>query len=321
MSRRHWRDWLRSGAGRHMLVLSLAACAGLLAAWSAARQIQGRMDDLTQQAQVPLADRLVAAQDLPEGIRLDPGSLAVRAFPQAWISADALPADAQAQLDGKVLAHAVRGGDPVTLAHLAQPRLLSLSARLAPGRRAVSVPASDLGLEPGLLSPGDKLDIYVSFDRLDQRVTAPLLQSATVIATGTRQDVDAAASETDYASVTFDLAPPEAVKLLAARESGSLTSILRHPDDVGPGGAVATGGLAALLGMPPPAAAKPAPQVLYGDAPGLSSELATDFASEFAPELAIAPDQADGDMSSWAGAARPAGAVAPPTPRRGRGQR
>ncbi|MEI2417540.1 Flp pilus assembly protein CpaB [Orrella sp. JC864] len=264
------RGWRLSGTARQWLWLGLAAAAGLLAAWSAARHIQAKVQDLESQARVPTVFALVADDDLPQGTRLHAALLALREFPQQWVSADALPDEALDLLEGKTLAHAVRRGEPILPAHLAEPRPQALSARLAPGRRAVSVAVADLNLQPGLLAPDDKLDLYVSFQSEGANVTAPLLLGARVIAVGGWQDLPGMQAQSGSDTVTFDLEPADAVKLLTARDTAALTALLRHPDDATQERAAAGGDLAALLGMPRPQPPRPAPVVLYGDAPGLA---------------------------------------------------
>ena len=254
---------------RSAALLLLAGAAGVLAAWSAGRHIQGRVDMIERQAEVPMVERLVADDDLPEGTRLHAGLLAVRSFPEDWVSGEALLAEESALLEGRELAHPVRRGDVVLLAHLAGIRPQALSSRLAAGRRAVTVPVSDLNVQTGLLAPGDRLDIYVSFDRGNTRITAPLLQAVRVMATGAWQEAGPPGEthERDYTTVTFDLSPEQAAKLMAARHEAQLTGLLRHPDDPSSANASARGDVAALLGMPAPARPRPAPVILYGDSP------------------------------------------------------
>lgn len=261
------------GAGwRSVALLLLAGAAGVLAAWSAGRHIQGRLELIEQQARVPTVDRLVADEDLAEGTRLHAGVLAVRSFPEEWVSADALLAEDVDAVVGRELAYPVRRGQAIVPAHLAGPRPQTLSARLGAGRRAVTVPVGDLNVQASLLSPGDRLDIYASFERNGTSMTAPLLQAVRVIATGNWQDAAPPEEARDYATVTFDLAPGDAVKLLAARQAAELTAMLRHPDDASTGAIAARGDVGALLGLPAPPRPRPAPVILYGDASGASPD-------------------------------------------------
>lgn len=140
------------------------------------------------------------------------------------------------------------------------------SAQLAPGRRAITLPVDQVNSLSGLLQPGDLIDLYVSFDHRRKRLTAPLLQGVLVLATGreTRAN-EAGAEESAYSTVTLDAAPEDVVKLVAARQAGTLNAILRHPGDARADRRAARVDLAALLGVgdPPRAPARRA-VILYG---------------------------------------------------------
>jgi pilus assembly protein CpaB len=176
-----------------------------------------------------------------------------------------LPAATYGDLEGRVLTTALRAGDAILLAHTLVPQT-AFSAHLAPGRRAITLPVDQVNSLSGLLQPGDLIDLYVSFDHQRRRLTAPLLQGVLVLATG-RETRPAASGPDDaaYSTVTLDAAPDDVVKLVAARQAGTLTAILRHPEDGGADRRAARGDLAALLGIntPAPPAARKA-VILYG---------------------------------------------------------
>jgi len=77
---------------------------------------------------------------------------------------------------------------------------------------------------------------------------------------------EAQAAMPGYAAITLDVAPEDAVKLVAARQAGTLTAMLRSPYDDQPSRKAARGDLAQLLGL---SANTPAPKrrpvVLYGN--------------------------------------------------------
>src|SRR5690606_30674432 len=114
----------------------------------------------------------------------------------------------------------------------------SLSARLTEGRRAVTMPVDEINSLSGMLQPGDLIDLYVSFEHRRRRVTAPLLQGVLVLATGPRTFADGERSQQapgagagGYSAITLDTSPEDAVKLVAARQAGTITAMLRHPRD------------------------------------------------------------------------------------------
>src|SRR5690606_32836290 len=214
--------------------------------------------------------RLVAAHDLPAGTRLHADHVAIRDIPAQYAAADTLAPERFGEIDNAVLDRPVASGDPIVPAYVARPVDPPLSTRLAQGRRAVTMPVDEINSLSGMLEPGDLIDLYVSFEHRRRRVTAPLLQGVLVLATGTNtQQVHDAAQlrQGAYATVTLDAAPEDAVKLVAARQSGTITAVLRHPTDSVSTQKAVRGDLASLLEIdtaPPPAVRKKIP-VIYGN--------------------------------------------------------
>lgn len=255
---------------RSMAMLILALIAGLCAAWAARQHIQSRVQLLEDQARVPMVSRVVAAYDLPVGTRLGSEHLAIRSLPASVASSDSIPPERFAELSGTVLRSPLRGGDPVLPAHAIVQQTTAFSSHLAAGRRAITMPVDAINSVSGLLQPGDLIDLYVSFEYRRRRITAPLLQGVLVLATGTNtqqmQDTTQL-RQGAYATVTLDAAPEDAVKLVAARQSGTITAVLRHPDDSVATQKAVRGDLASLLGVNTatlPPARKKVP-VIYGN--------------------------------------------------------
>ncbi|ANN78569.1 Flp pilus assembly protein CpaB [Bordetella flabilis] len=260
------------------LMAVVTIVAGLLAAWAARQHIQGRIEQLEAESRVPTVSRLVAAYDLAPGGRLDEEHVAVREIPREWVASDTLaPEDFAAYMD-HVLAHPVRRGDPILRAHLAKERAASLSSRVPAGRRAITIPVDDINSLSGMLQPGDLLDLYVSFEHARRHVTAPLLQGVLVLATGRDGDNEEGPAPS-FSTITLDAGPEDAVKLVAARQAGRITAILRHHRDAATAATAARGDLASLLGIDVSHGAPPARiPVLYGD------RLADDAAGQHDPD-------------------------------------
>ena len=255
---------------RSMAMLLLALIAGLCAAWAARQHIQSRVQLLEDQARVPMVNRVVAAHDLPVGTRLAPEHLALRSFPASVASSDSIPPERHGELSGTVLRSPLRAGDLVLPVHAVAQQQTAFSSHLATGRRAITMPVDAINSVSGLLQPGDLIDLYVSFEYRRRRITAPLLQGVLVLATGTNTQLAHDATQLRqgaYATVTLDAAPEDAVKLVAARQSGTITAVLRHPNDGAATQKAVRGDLASLLGVDtatPPPANKKIP-VIYGN--------------------------------------------------------
>src|SRR5690606_28401175 len=119
------------------------------------------------------------------GTVLQAEHLAARAFPAELVPSDSWDAAQFESLLGQVLSQPLRAGDLISQAHV-QEVSSPFSQQLLSGRRALTVPVDAISSVSGLIRPGDLIDIYVSFDDRQRRVTAPLLQSVLVLATGQR---------------------------------------------------------------------------------------------------------------------------------------
>jgi pilus assembly protein CpaB len=212
-----------------------------------------------------MVSRVVAAYDLAAGTRLDDAYVAVRDIPAQYAASDTLDPAGFTRLVGGVLAVPLKRGDPVQPAHfVANTGHTPLSAQLASGRRAITLPVDEISALSGLLQPGDLVDLYVSFTHRKRRITAPLLQGVKVLATG-RRSQEAEPQNTAYSTVTLEASPADAVKLVAARQHGAITAILRHRNDGQPALAAAQGDLARLLGLEEQTKPPRTVQILYGD--------------------------------------------------------
>lgn len=261
---------LRMRPGRSVVVLGLAVAAGLAAAWSARQHIQSHVERLEADARMPVVTRVVAAQDLPAGTRISADHLASRQFPANLVPSESVDIAHYAGLTGMVLRSALRAGDLVLPVHGRVVEHSAFSSHLGEGRRAVTMPVDAINSVSGLLQPGDLIDLYVSFDYQRRRITAPLLQGVLVLATGTHTLSPAehsGASAQGYSTVTLDTSPEDAVKLVAARQGGTITAVLRHPNDDQPTLKAVRGDLAALIGVanPPPSRSTSRAPVLYGN--------------------------------------------------------
>lgn len=277
--------WRLPVSGRALLVWGIALISGVFAALAAQAHLEQKVRQLEAAASVPMVTRIVAAFDLPAGTLLDMVHLATRAYPRALVSSDTLAVEHLSLVAGQQLLVPLRAGDLIVPAHTRRTGRAPFSSQLGQGRRAITMPVDAINSVSGLLMPGDLIDLYVSFDYQRRRITAPLLQGVLVLATGLNtggsEDTASQAAATGlggYATVTLDTSPEDAVKLVAARQSGVITSVLRRPDDEMATRKAVRGDLASLLGVarPPPAQTTPkrAP-VIYGSTgkvsvPGLS---------------------------------------------------
>jgi len=290
---------------RVWLIAAIAVVAGGLAAWSARQHLLERTELIEARARVPMVQRLVAAYDLAVGTRLQADHVAVRDIPAAYAASDSLVPERFNEIDGGLLNRPLRQGDPIVAAYVGSAAE-AFSTKVGAGRRAVTMPVDETSALSGMLAPGDLIDLYVSFEHRRRQITAPLLQGVLVLATGRQTLGDDQEAHRAYSSITLDVAPEDAVKLVVARQAGRVTAMLRHPSDDRATRAAARGDLAALLGIEKAERdTTPEVPVIYGDrrvrgVPNLNNKQANDPSDVGLFEL----DAPEAVVSAWMAALR-----------------
>src|SRR5262249_39351191 len=135
---------------------------------------------------------------------------------------------------GQRLAYPVARGEMLLWSLLEEQRSSTFSSRLAVGRRAITVQVDETNSISGMLEPGDRIDLMVSLKNGGRSFMFPVLQNVTVLATGTRATRGAApegkaGSGRSFNTITLDVSPQEAERMLAAREAGKVEAVLRAP--------------------------------------------------------------------------------------------
>jgi pilus assembly protein CpaB len=252
---------------RNLIILAVATLFGLGAAWLAARYLEERASEIELRQQGQMGRAVVAKTDLAVGTPLTHDLVAIREVPVEWLHSSAITPEQFERAAGAVLAQPARGGEPLVWSQLEERRPASLSAHLAPGRRATTIPVDETSSLSGLLRPGDRIDLLATVQRDKQHLTMPLLQGVRVLATGsrTRPGEDVGAGDPlggTCGTLTLDLSEEEATRLVAARALARLTAVLRNPQDIRTAPLLRTDALA-LLGLAPAPTAGGVP-VIYG---------------------------------------------------------
>lgn len=251
-----------------LLWLFVAIACGGLAAWSGMNYLEHQRHLIALSHEPQLVERIVAAHHLTAGTVLQESQLAIRSFPENTIASNSYDPNQYMHLLGKTLTSSIAAGDAFLTIHAVGGKKEAFSARLAPGRRALTMPVDQINALAGLLQAGDLIDLYVSFDYQRRKMTAPLLQGVLVLATDEEVDIGGGSDtrfSSSFSTVTLDLSPEDAAKLVAARQSGTITSMLRNPADIKLSSKAVRGDLATLLGVNAPAAEYKSIPVIYGN--------------------------------------------------------
>lgn len=203
-----------------------------------------------------LRDILVAVVDIKTQTLLEPGMVAVKKIPRAFVQPDALTVNDS--IDGRVSIANIKKSEQIIGTKLVMGGAESgVSFKLPKGMRAVSIAVSDSNSAGGLIQPDDRVDIIVTFNYGDggreDKYTYTLFQNIPVLAVGNKIHsirnpegiavVEKKSNEffgslpgisTNHARekvLTLALEPIEAQRLIYADSAGEISVTLRSPTD------------------------------------------------------------------------------------------
>jgi pilus assembly protein CpaB len=259
-----------SNINKNWFILIAALAVGAIAAVATKNYITQKIESIEAQDKgKALVKVVVAKENLEKGTLLSPENMATREMPKAWAHSDAITPDQFNRAEGARLAFPANAGEPVIWAQMESEKEASFSSKLDIGRRAVTVPVDEVSSISGMVEPDDLIDIIVSIQKDTRNYTFTLLQSMRVLATGTKvshTNTDDDGKASTYTTVTLDTSPEDAKKLIAAREIGRITALLRSPADAG-NVSLSTAEANELLGIASGAQGVSSVPVIYGGGP------------------------------------------------------
>jgi pilus assembly protein CpaB len=183
--------------------------------------------------------RIVAAsRDMSAGTQIKKGDLKQVSIPEKD-APRAVILDPAAAL-GRVLLYPVNVNEPVSSTKLGSGTgAEGLAATIEPGKRAVSVPVSDMTGAGGLIQPRSHVDVlFTRTGAMREAVTTTILQDVIVLSVGkltetasTTVPTNVNRSATQNQAATLLVTPEEAQKLELARNQGRISLALRNPLD------------------------------------------------------------------------------------------
>lgn len=271
---------IKSERQKKWSLLALSITLGCCSAWSISSHLADKTRELESRNRVEYVTILVAARELKQGDLLAQEDLHEYAFQAQGIAHDVVHADDIGTVIGKRLRADLHQGAWIVSSALAEPIVPRLAERLSPSLRAITLSVDSVNAMSGLLKPGDRVDLFVSFDHAGRRVTALLLGSVEIIATDQyTKDFEPPLekSERDYSTITVAVSPADSILLVAARQTGIISATMSAQDALVPSRPSDTVALnlAEMLGLQAIGSDQPA-QVIYGD------RLDTDFEREAA---------------------------------------
>jgi pilus assembly protein CpaB len=217
---------------KNLVVPAVALTAGTLAAIGANSYITRSIDAAKPKVVAgETVQVVVPTKDLPKGTKLSQANVAVRQVPKEWSHSNAVTPAQFTQVNGLELVLPVMRGEQLMWAQIEGKKAPTLSSRLVGGRRAVTVSVDEISSISGMLAPGDTIDLMATVRSGGRALMVPVMSAVYVLATGTRVEQSANEGNRSYTTVTLDVTPDEAKRIMASREVGRLTALLRAPGD------------------------------------------------------------------------------------------
>lgn len=236
-----------------ILLLAVAILAGGLAAWLATRgeaPTPEPTETVTEVRREARVEVLVAASSIGVGQRLNEGLVEWQDWPEGavrseYITSETMP-DAISQIEGTVARFEIFSGEPVRRAKLVRSDQGYLSAVIASGMRAVSIPVSAASGAGGFIVPNDRVDVVQTSRGNEGSSARTILSNVKVLAIGQRlgEVGSTAGREADEdpqsqmfvneTIATLELEPGQAEIIVSAAGSGRLTLVLRSVTDFSP---------------------------------------------------------------------------------------
>ncbi len=210
-----------------------------LASWGVYNYLQQE----TQKSKATQTEKtVVAAADVPIGAKLNATQLKTVNWPRDSRPPGSL-ADTSMAVD-RIAVHQIAAGEAVT-----EPKLLPkdiktgagiMSYIVPAGHRAITVGVNEVAGVAGFLSPNNHVDVVLTTQipgtNPPENISKIVLQDVPILATGQIAAEQKDGKPVVVPTVTLDLTPEDAEKLILAASKGSLQMLLRNVTDTAPAG-------------------------------------------------------------------------------------
>jgi|GEM_PF-661650 len=218
-----------------LTIAAVCAAAGCAVLWVYIQRFQAAA---AGGQQIPV---LTVKREIGVGERISAADLAVRRLPEAYLEDRHVRATDREAVVGVRVANRLRPDETVLWSDLstAAAQARNLATLVPPGMRAVSIPATGSSTFAGLLRPGDSVDAMLVTDRgiTGERVSMLVAQNLLVLAVGadaggaSSGDRKGGKSRGRDSNVTLAVTMDQAQMLNLAQDHGSVSLVLRNPDD------------------------------------------------------------------------------------------
>lgn len=216
--------------GRTLLLVLLAVLLALGAGWLANRWLQNQAGH-TAGTQVATQPVVAVALTIPYGGRIEAQHVKLVQMPKELVPKGAFTATAE--VVGKIAKHEMTPGELLLPGEISeQPEGSVLAALLSPNKRAITVRVDDVIGVGGFLLPSSYVDVLSTRHEGSERrsSTETVLQRIKVLAVDQRS-TNGEKDPVVVRSVTLEVDPEQAERLIKAEAEGSIQLTLRNPGD------------------------------------------------------------------------------------------
>ncbi len=206
----------------------------------------------------PMIKVVVPKTNLRQGQIVRDADLALREMPVRFAHDNSVTGANYKNAVGQRLRTDITEGKALLWAHLEGGETATFSNTLLAGNRALTVPVDEINSISGFLQPNDRIDLFLTDRRGGEKEIYPIMQNLHVLATGIKTEVDKTGQPTGrtYNTITVQVTPTDAKRIVLAQSVGKLTATLRNPEDSAPIESIALTE-AQLRGEKPPPPPKP----------------------------------------------------------------
>jgi pilus assembly protein CpaB len=223
-----------------MIVTALAIVFAVIAAGLVYKYL--RKEELSKAGKVQ--NIVVAAMEIPIGTKIADTMVKTAPWPSESVQPGSFTDPKALTGPGRVTIKTLAAGEPITEQKLVPPTGSAgagfMTYIIPPGHRAVTVAVNEVAGVAGFLTPNNKVDVVLTTPipgTQNETISKIVLQNVPVLATGQIAQEQKDGKPIVVPTVTLDLTPDDAEKLVLAASRGSLQLLLRNFSDAAPAAA------------------------------------------------------------------------------------
>ena len=143
-------------------LMAISIVLGCMSAWAIDQHLHEKTEEIESRTRLDQLTLLVAARDLNRDMILEGTDFVPVLFPVKFAPDEALTHDQSESLIGKRLLSDVRAGQPLLSLYLTELESLSVSTRLDPSLKAISIALDSNSAASGLIQANDRVDLFIT---------------------------------------------------------------------------------------------------------------------------------------------------------------